>query len=317
MNQSISSTKNNKNILAVHSVNKFVFSVPDLTVAANFYKSFGLDVREENSRIDLYTFGHSHCWGSVYKSGDRKKLQYVSYGIYAEDEQAFKQKIDQLKIGIEGHEFGGNEGIWFLNPDGVATQLLVAPKVSPSQKTKLDSAVPPDLGKGAAPSRSKVHTVNPRYLSHILLFTPDVPKMAEFFNNVLGLKVADYSADIIAFTYTPHGSDHHLVALAKSNGPGLHHTSWDVGSLNDVGVGSEQMRNAGWEKGWGVGRHVLGSNYFYYVEDPWGSFAEYSFDIDYVPAGFEWPTADHAPEDSLYVWGPQLPANFIANTEII
>ena len=34
----------------------------------------------------------------------------------------------------------------------------------------------------------------------------------------------------------------------------------------------------------GVGRHVLGSNYFYYVQDPWGSFAEYSYDIDFVPA---------------------------------
>ena len=28
---------------------------------------------------------------------------------------------------------------------------------------------------------------------------------------------------------------------------------------------------------------VLGSNYFHYVRDPWGSFAEYSCDIDYIP----------------------------------
>jgi catechol 2,3-dioxygenase-like lactoylglutathione lyase family enzyme len=316
MNKSVTGNVGDENLLAVHSVNKFVFSVPDLAIAKKFYESFGLDVREHNGCIDLYTFGHPHCWGSVYESGDRKKLQYVSYGIYAEDETAFKEKIEQLGIGIKGHDFGGNNGIWFLNPDGVATQLLVATKVSPSEKTKLVPADLPELGKGAAPSCSKVHVVQPRYLSHILLFTPDVVRMTEFFNKVLGLRVADYSADIIAFNYSPHGSDHHLVALAKSNGPGLHHTSWDVGSVNDIGVGSEQMRNAGWDKGWGVGRHVLGSNYFYYVEDPWGSFAEYSCDIDFVPAGFDWPAANHAPEDSLYVWGPQLPANFIANTEI-
>ena len=309
--------KSHKRTIAVHSINKFAFSVPDVAIASNFYRSFGLDVREENDRIDIYTFGHQHCWGTVYKGGDRKKLQYISYGIYAEDEPEFKEKINKLGIGISGHVMGGSEGIWFSNPDGVATQLLIAPKISPSKKTTPDSALPPELGKGAAPSRSKVHKVQPRYLSHVLLFTPDVLRMVEFFNNVLGLKVADYSADIIAFTYTPHGSDHHLVALAKSNGPGLHHTSWDVGSLNDVGVGSEQMRNAGSKKGWGVGRHVIGSNYFYSVEDPWGSFAEYSFDIDYVPAGFEWPAADHVPEDSLYVWGPQLPENFISNTEIV
>jgi hypothetical protein len=51
------------------------------------------------------------------------------------------------------------------------------------------------------------------------------------------------------------------------------------------------------------GRHVLGSNYFRYVRDPGGSYAEYSFDIDFVEAGSIWPTADHAVEDSLFVWG--------------
>lgn len=75
------------------------------------------------------------------------------------------------------------------------------------------------------------------------------------------------------------------------------------------------MRNAGYTKGWGTGRHVLGSNYFHYVQDPWGSFAEYSFDIDYVPAGTVWQDGNFPPEDSLYLWGPSVPEDFIFNTE--
>ena len=69
-------------------------------------------------------------------------------------------------------------------------------------------------------------------------------------------------------------------------------------------------------QGWGMGRHVLGSNYFRYVRDPWGSYAEYSFDIDFVEPGSNWPAADHPPEDSLYVWGPSLPADFVTNFEL-
>ena len=157
--------------------------------------------------------------------------------------------------------------------------------------------------------------VFPRNLSHILLFSPDVPRMVAFLKEVLGLRLSDKSADIIAFVHTPHGSDHHLIAFAKSHAPGLHHSSWDVGSVHEVGAGAEQMRNAGWGDGWGVGRHVLGSNYFNYVLDPWGSFCEYSCDMDYVPADMDWPAADHPPEDSLYVWGPAVPANFITNHE--
>ena len=68
-------------------------------------------------------------------------------------------------------------------------------------------------------------------------------------------------------------------------------------------------------EGWGVGRHVLGSNYFRYVRDPWGSFAEYSYDIDFIPATIDWPAKDHPREDSFYVWGPPVPDYFIVNHE--
>jgi hypothetical protein len=31
---------------------------------------------------------------------------------------------------------------------------------------------------------------------------------------------------------------------------------------------------------WGLGRHAIGSNYFWYLRDPAGNFAEYSSDLD-------------------------------------
>lgn len=157
--------------------------------------------------------------------------------------------------------------------------------------------------------------VRPRHLSHILMFTPDVLRMTAYCEHVLGLRLSDKSGEIIAFIHSPHGSDHHLVAFAKSHAAGLHHSSWDVGSVDEVGAGAEQMRNAGWGQGWGVGRHVLGSNYFNYVRDPWGSYCESSCDIDFVPPDLDWPAAGHPPEDCLYVWGPALPEDFIVNHE--
>lgn len=303
-------------VVAVHSVDRFVFSVPDLQVAQDFYTAFGLDVRRLGERLDLHTFGHPHCWASIFQAGECKQLQYVRYGIFAEDEAAFRARIDDAGIGIAPHALGEAGGFWFRDPDGVAAQMVVSPKVSPSAKTVPSKVAPVSAGRGAAPSRSTVAKVFPRNLSHILRFTPDVPRMLAFSHDVLGLRLSDHSADIIAFIHTPHGSDHHLVAFAKSHAPGLHHSSWDVGSVEEVGCGSEQMRNAGWGKGWGVGRHVLGSNYFNYVRDPWGSYCEYSFDIDFVAPDLDWPAADHPPQDSLYVWGPALPEDFITNYEV-
>jgi hypothetical protein len=107
-----------------------------------------------------------------------------------------------------------------------------------------------------------------------------------------------------------------MLAFAKSEGPGLHHSSWVVPGVDEVGLGMEQMAAAGFSEGWGVGRHVIGSNYFRYVRDPWGSFAEYSADIDFIPADVEWPAADHPLADSFYVWGPPTPDYFVVNHEI-
>ena len=58
------------------------------------------------------------------------------------------------------------------------------------------------------------------------------------------------------------------------------------------------MLGKGYDRGWGLGRHVLGSNLFHYVRDPWGSYSEYSADIDYVPVDCDWNSGDHPPEDS-------------------
>ncbi len=301
--------------VGVHSVEHFAFSVPSLEEASRFYMAFGLDVRQSANRIDLYTFSHAHCWGSVHAGGSTKKLEYVSFGINAEDEPEFRSRIAAKGLACEPHPLSNGLGLWLRNPDGTPWQLIVSAKVSPSAKCipKACAAVAP--GKGAAPSRNKAPRVQPRVLSHVLFFTPDVARMLRFCSDVLGLKLSDESAGVIAFMHGVHGSDHHLVAFAKSHAPGLHHSSWDVGSIDEVGGGAEQMRAAGFDRGWGLGRHVLGSNYFHYVRDPWGSFAEYSFDIDFVPQGQEWVAADHPPEDSLYVWGPPVPDDFIVNHE--
>lgn len=302
-------------VLAVHSLHRFVFSVPDLEQAHRFYTAFGLDVRPSGDHLVLHTASHPHGWGQVFAQAGPKQLQYLSFGVDAADLAPMHARGVARGLGCAPHPLSDGTGLWLCNPDGIAVQLVAAPKVSPSRKSvpaRRESVAP---GQGAAPARSRVAAVRPRALSHVLCFTPDVGRMVDFCTGVLGLRLSDRSGDGIAFLHGAHGSDHHLVAFAKSHAPGLHHTSWEVGSIDEVGYGAEQMRAAGFAHGWGLGRHVLGSNYFHYVRDPWGSWAEYSFDIDFVPHDLDWPAADHPPEDSFYVWGPAVPEDFITNHE--
>lgn len=299
---------------AVHSVDEFVISVPDLQQARHFYRSFGLDVQEEQGGLGLYTVGHPHRWGRVLP-GRVKRLLWVAFGLYAQDLPRFEQHLSARAHRIAPPPGAPADGMWLQGPDGLPIQIKVADKCSPSHHAP-QQPWPACANRGRSPARSKVPLVQPLYLSHILMFSADVDGAVRFYSEMLGLKLSDKSGSVIAFMHTPHGSDHHLIALAQGGGTGLHHSSWCVDSLDSVGTGMEQMAHAGYAQGWGVGRHVLGSNYFRYVRDPWGSYAEYSYDIDFVEAGAEWPTADHPPEDALYVWGPELPSDFVTNYEL-
>ena len=260
-------------------------------------------------------FGFEHRWGSIYEAPGPKRLQYVSFGAYADDYDRIAERVNALGVErTKPHPLADEDGTWFADPDGTPVQLVVSRKVTPVEKA-VATAGAPRVGSGAAPSRSKAGTVRPRRLSHILLFSSDVPRSVRFYSDTLGLRLSDHSGEIIAFLHGAHASDHHLIAFAKSDGPGLHHSSWDVATFDEVGLGMQQMIDRGHAHGWGVGRHVLGSNYFRYIRDPWGSFAEYSYDIDFIPATIDWQAKDHPPEDSFYVWGPPVPDDFIINHE--
>ncbi len=145
--------------------------------------------------------------------------------------------------------------------------------------------------------RGTTPPTRPQRLAHVLMFTANLDASLEFFADVLGLKLSDRSGGV-AFMHGAHGSDHHLLAFAQSDGYGLHHSAWTVGSIDEIGLGSERMSANGYSRGWGVGRHVLGSNYFRYIRDPWGGYAEYSFDIDFIPAAIDWQASSPAAENS-------------------
>ncbi len=300
--------------LGAHSLDLVQVTVPDLRPAADFYRAFGLDVREEENGLSLYTAGHPHRWAR-FVEGKEKRLRCLSFGAFEDDMDRFRQRLRERGIaevdpprGIESN------GLWLRDPEGIAIEIRVAEKSSPSDKTPMAMVSAP-AGTAAAPSRSRVPPVRPRRLAHALMFSSDINRTIGFYEGVLGLRLSDRSGDGIAFMHGIHGSDHHMVAFAHSSAAGLHHLSWDVASVDEIGLGAMQMADKGFSAGWGLGRHVLGSNYFHYVRDPWGSWCEYSADIDYIPADQEWQSGDHPGDDAFYVWGPNPPADFVVNHE--
>ena len=302
--------------MAVRSFLHYALEVPDQAVGQKYYQDFGLvDATGGNSAVRLRPARQDRDSVVLY-AGPRKRLHHLCYGATGEDFAGLRASLRAAGVGEVDPPRGAPEsGIWIRDPDGnlvnVREEAAPASPADPPLKLNGPGYTPrqalrgyPERGSGAAPRR----------LGHVLLFTPDVDRQIDFYTRALGLKLSDRSGTLIAFLRC--NTDHHTLALLASPGPGFHHASFQVGSVDEIAMGANRMADRGWQPGWGLGRHVIGSNFFYYIRDPWGGFAEYYFDLDCIPDDCAWQPRDFPGEDSLYVWGPPVPDDFGENKEL-
>ena len=295
---------------AVHSLDHFALSVPDPAVGAAFYRDFGLTPVDGSKTVRLDA---ANGVAGYLHEGPRKHLHHLTFGIDADAAPEFRSRLSAASIALEDSpaEVANGDGFWLRDPDANLVQLAVLPRRAPAEKSRMDVRIASEGERGAPEDADEVR---PHRLGHVLLFTPDPLRLVAFYERALGLRLSDRSGDIVAFMHSPHGSDHHVLAFGKSDRPGFHHASFELDGIDKIGMAAMRMSERGHREGWGFGRHYIGSNYFQYVRDPWGSFAEYFCDIDQIPADGSWQPGDHPPEDSLYLWGPQ-PGDFALNFE--
>src|SRR5207253_2337294 len=114
-----------------------------------------------------------------------------------------------------------------------------------------------------APSRDNAVRLKPAPLQReaVLLYGGAKKRLHHlaFGAPVLGMKLTARSRQVIGFLRCT--TDHHNLAFLVSKGPGFHHGSFEVGNVDEIAMGAATMQAAGWQPGWGLGRHVIGSNF--------------------------------------------------------
>jgi catechol 2,3-dioxygenase-like lactoylglutathione lyase family enzyme len=302
--------------MAVRSFLHYALEVPDPSVGQRFYEDFGLvNGRGSGDSVRLRPERLGRDAVLLY-GGKRKRLHHLCYGAPGEDFARVRESLQRAGVGEMDAPRGAPEGgIWFRDPDGnavnVRDEATPAEPVDPPVPLNGPGYVQREAARGY-PARGQ--RIVPRRLGHTLLFTPDMERAMRFYTETLGMKLSDRSRGIIAFLRC--NTDHHTLALLSSHAPGFHHASFQVGSVDEIAMGAVRMAEKGWQPGWGLGRHVIGSNFFYYIRDPWGSLAEYFYDLDQIPETCAWEPRDFPAADSLYSWGPPVPADFGENKEI-
>jgi catechol 2,3-dioxygenase-like lactoylglutathione lyase family enzyme len=166
-----------------------------------------------------------------------------------------------------------------------------------------------------APGALREGPVRPRKLGHAVLGTTDFETTKGFFIDGLGFKVSDLIDGAGAFLRC--STDHHNLLLLRAPVSFLHHTSWQVDDVDEVGRGATAMLQADPTRHvWGLGRHHVGSNFFWYLKDPAGNFSEYYSDMDCIIDDQLWTPEAHEGARGLFNWGPPPPPSFLSPEDL-
>lgn len=169
----------------------------------------------------------------------------------------------------------------FFDPEGRAIEVVSGTR----QRT------PRPLGKDEA---------IPTGLSHIVLHSPDLKRLAAFYQQVLGFRLSDWLGDFMVFLRCNRA--HHRLAILPGP-PALNHVAFDVSSVDALMRGLSRMMASGVELQWGPGRHTAGNNTFTYYTTPNGNTVEFTSDLEEVDEA-TWQPTRYEPSPSITdQWG--------------
>jgi len=302
--------------MPLHRVNQITIGVPNVDATGKYYTDFGLTPSGNQTGSEILDF-------STTDGGEQLRLVYserrklVELRIGADD----PDDIDRIAAALARLEIPATRldaGIRAIDP---GTQVSVVVEVAdpigqnaaptPAYNAPADPARP----NTRAPGVERTESVRPRKLGHVVIGSTDQQGSQRFFGDGLGLKVSDTVPGLAAFMRC--STDHHNVLVQQAPLAFLHHTAWEVDDIDEVGRGATAMLEGHPDRHvWGLGRHHVGSNFFWYLRDPAGNFSEYYSDLDCIVDDALWKPGVFEGARGLYNWGPPPPASFLAPEDL-
>lgn len=297
--------------MALHRLASITIGVPEPEPVRGFYRDFGL-AETKPGRFESADGGEQ----LRIEAAPRRRLLALALGVDdADDLGRVAAALAKLGVAAERSE----RALEAAEPaTGVRVRLAIEPRLAqkpppplvfnaPGRTQRTDARSPAVLPGASAP---------PRRLSHVVIASPDAPASKRFFTEGIGFRVSD-EVPAIGASFMRCSTDHHNLLVQPGPFPFLHHTAWEMDDVDAVGraaaamVGADASRHV-----WGLGRHGIGSNYFWYLRDPAGNFAEYSSDLDVIVDEEAWKVAASSGAHPLAAWGPPVPRSFLAPDDI-
>jgi catechol 2,3-dioxygenase-like lactoylglutathione lyase family enzyme len=297
--------------VALHRLRSVEIGVPAPGPVRAFYREFGLE-EAAPGRFETADGGEQ----LRVEAAPRRRLLALGVGVDdADDLGRAHAALARLGVAAE-REPGALRAVEPLT--GVRVELVVEPRLAQKPPPLLPLNAPGRVPRVDARSPAVLPgaRARPRRLSHVVVGSTDAAASRRFFAEGLGFRVSD-EVPAIGASFMRCSTDHHNLLVQPAPVAFLHHTAWEMDDVDAVGRAAAAMVAADPARHvWGLGRHGIGSNYFWYLRDPAGNFAEYSSDLDVIADEEAWRAAASAGAHPLAAWGPPVPASFLAPEDV-
>ena len=296
--------------MSLHGLTSITIGVPDVGSVASYYEEFGL--RPVGAPSDRRRAFATVDGGEQFVIVPAEHRRLIEIGIGADNQDDMDRIAGSLaRMDVVYEREPGT--LQVQDPSSALRVVVaVAPRLSQAAAKQEPTNGPgrPDRANGRAPAVERQRRVRPRKLGHVVVGSLDQEASQRFFTEGLGFKVSDHVPGLASFLRC--STDHHNLLLQQAPLNFLHHTAWEVDDVDEVGRGAFAMLSEHPERHvWGLGRHHIGSNFFWYLKDPAGNFSEYYSDLDCIVNDQLWKPSVVEGARGLYNWGPPPPPSFI------
>ena len=152
--------------------------------------------------------------------------------------------------------------------------------------------------------------VRPLRIGHVVYSLPEEGnwEAAQFYMDRLNFLLSDRSTDGGTFMRCDGSNFHHSLFLFHRQGTHryFNHVAFELNSFDQMMFGGTQMQAHGAISVSGPGRHSLGSNWFWYFNNPCGGDIEYFADMDRLDENWEPGFWDESPPYARWLLGDDV-----------
>ncbi|MEM8917470.1 MAG: VOC family protein [Pseudomonadota bacterium] len=296
------------------------FSLPNLKKMEEFLPTFGMTpIRQKSAEGQEVLYGKGYGGGPYIYHATEGEQKFLGLGF----EVASMAELEKLATAEGASEIesvkdpGGGYRVRFTDPNGYEIDAIYGRLYSDPEHT--EQRVPFNWASNrrrmSEPVRLKPGPAPVRRLGHCVLNVLDFRESENWYKERFGFLTSDEihreeKTEIMgAFLRCDKGdvpADHHTIFLMGTGNVGVNHIAFEVEDWDTLMLGHSFLEKHGYEKYWGIGKHILGSQVFDYWKDPFGYVLEHYTDGDVFDASV--PPALQSRETLLGVqWGTATP----------